>query len=100
MTNESDDAASIVEFELYTSSFCAACAQTRSVLTRALSLIPGARMTEHAVESEPDLAESVRIVATPTVIVRSAAGDEVLRATGVPTVDHVLRAAVQALDRR
>jgi hypothetical protein len=39
-------------------------------------------------------------MSTPTVIARSANGEEILRATGVPTVDQVLRAAVHVLDRR
>jgi len=89
-----------MRFELYTSSFCGACAQTRAILSRALPLVPGARMSEHSVESEPDRAEAARIVATPTVILRSADGAEVLRATGVPTIDQVLSAAVRALDRQ
>lgn len=87
-----------VEFELFSSSFCGACQQTRAVLTQANRLIEGSRVDEHMVESEPALAERRDIDATPTVIIRSAGGTEVLRATGVPTINQVLTAAVRALD--
>jgi protein-disulfide isomerase len=87
-----------VHFELFTSSFCGACAQTRAVLETATSVIPDSRLTEHDVAFEPDLAETVDIVSTPTVIVRDGEGREVVRATGVPTMDQVLRAAVLAVD--
>jgi protein-disulfide isomerase len=87
-----------VHFELFTSSFCGACAQTRSVLETATSVIPHSHLTEHDVAFEPDLAETAGIVSTPTVIVRDAEGREVVRATGVPTMDQVLRAAVLAVN--
>lgn len=89
-----------VEFELFTSSFCGACLHTRSVLTRAAGLVPGAVMLEHDVALEPGVAESAGITATPTVIVRDREGREVLRASGVPTLDQVLAAAAKALPPR
>lgn len=58
-----------VHFELFTSSFCGACAQTRAVLKTATSVIQHSRLTEHDVAFESDLAESVDIISTPTVIV-------------------------------
>lgn len=87
-----------VSFELFSSSFCGACRQTRSVLMRAVQLLPGTTMTEHDVAREPQLAEDLSIEATPTVIVRDGRGVEVMRASGVPTVDHLLMAAARALD--
>ena len=93
------DAATLatIEFELFSSSFCGACRQTRSVLDRAAQLVPTAVVREHDVAFDPDLAERARIDATPTVIVRSG-GIEVMRASGVPTIDQVLTAAARALD--
>lgn len=93
-----DEAPSIV-FELFSSSFCGACRQTRSVLDRARQLIPGAVVREHDVALEPDLAEQHTIEATPTVIVRDASLAEVMRASGVPSMDHILVAAARALGR-
>lgn len=88
-----------VQFELFTSSFCGACRQTRAVLDRATTYIPGSSVTEHPIETEPALAEELDIRATPTVIVRSPNGGEVLRATGVPSVQQVLAAGARALDQ-
>jgi protein-disulfide isomerase len=85
-----------VTLELYSSSFCAACRQTRAVLARVVGMLPALDVTEHDVAAVPDLAESNAIAATPTVIVRSTEGDEVFRAAGVPTVDQVLRAVALA----
>lgn len=89
-----------VEFELFTSSFCGACLHTRSVLTRAAGLVPGAELLEHDVALEPGVAERAGITTTPTVIVRDREGGEVLRAAGVPTLDQVLAAAAKALPPR
>ncbi len=88
-----------VTFELFSSSFCGACTQTRAVLGEAVRLVPGTVLTEHNVASEPLLAEREEIVATPTVVIRDARGAEVLRASGVPTIDAVLSATVRARER-
>ncbi|MBO1902428.1 thioredoxin family protein [Leucobacter weissii] len=85
-----------MEFELFSSSFCGACRQTRAVLEQAARRLPGSRISEHDVAFEPERAEGENIVATPTVIVRSPAGAEALRATGVPTIAQVLDAAARA----
>lgn len=94
-----DDLPATVTFELFSSSFCGACRQTRAVLDQAQRLLPGSIVAEHDVASAPDLAHQVRIEATPTVIVRDTSGAEVVRATGVPTIDHVLVSAARALGR-
>jgi thiol-disulfide isomerase/thioredoxin len=87
-----------VTFELYSSSFCGACRQTRAVLDRAASLVAGATVREFDVAFAPDAAEAAAIETTPTVIVRGGDGREVSRAGGVPMIDQVLTAAVRALD--
>lgn len=87
-----------IELELYSTSFCGACRQTKSVLERVHQLVPNTIIREHDVAFEPDLAESHDIVATPTVIVRTGAGVEVMRASGVPSIDQVLVAVAGALD--
>lgn len=90
--------AAALSFELFSSSFCGACRQTRAVIERARRLLPGTTLVEHDIAREPDLADERAIEATPTVILRNARGAEVMRATGVPTVDHLLVAAARALD--
>ena len=87
-----------VRLELFSTSFCGACRQTRAVLDRAASLVPGASVVEHDLALEPELGDANAITRSPTVIVRSADGREVLRASGVPTVPQVLVAAGRALD--
>lgn len=89
---------STIEFELFTSSFCGACAATRAVLHRAIDLVPGGVVVEHSIEPDSGAAERRRIASTPTpTTIVTADGMEVFRAAGVPTVDQVLRAAARAL---
>lgn len=87
----------MMELTLVSSSFCGACARTRAVLADAVRFLPDATVTEIDVAQHPDEAEALDIRFTPTVIIRDAAGDEVFRAEGVPTVPQVLTAAVKAL---
>lgn len=89
-----------VHYELFASSFCGACARTRTVLQAASGALPGSSVREHDVALEPDLAEANGVEATPTVIVRNARGDEVFRAVGVPSVDQALSAAALAVEGR
>ena len=86
-----------MELTLVTSAFCGACSRTRAVVADAVRYLPDTTVTEIDVASEPDAAEALDIRFTPTVIIRDAAGAEVFRAEGVPTVPQVLTAAVKAL---
>lgn len=76
---------------LYSSSFCGACTQTRSVLDQVQPFVSDrVDFSESNVASSPDDAERANIVATPTVVVRDESGTELARASGVPTADQVL----------
>jgi thiol-disulfide isomerase/thioredoxin len=76
---------------LYSSSFCGACTQTRSVLDQVQPLVRDrVDFSESNVASSPDDAERASIIATPTVVVRDESGAELARASGVPTADQVL----------
>lgn len=86
-----------MELTLVSSSFCGACSRTRAVLADAAHYLPDATVVEIDVARDPVAAEELDITFTPTVIIRNAAGVEVLRAEGVPTVPQVLTAAVKAL---
>ncbi|MGW8481991.1 thioredoxin domain-containing protein [Microbacterium sp. NPDC055903] len=86
-----------MELTLVTSAFCGACTRTRAVVADAARFLPDARITEIDVAQDPDAAEALDITHTPTVIIRDAAGAQVFRAEGVPTVPQVLAAAVMAL---
>lgn len=82
---------------LFTSAFCEPCRQTRAVLAEAGRLIPDASITELDVVRDERAAAAEGIRSTPTVIVRTAAGEDVFRAEGVPTLQQVLVAAARAL---
>ena len=86
-----------IEFELFSSSFCGACTQTRALLEQALRVLPMAHIREHNIAEQPELPAEHQIDSTPTVIVRDAAGSEVMRAEGVPTIHHLLVATDRAL---
>lgn len=86
-----------VEFELFSSSFCSACRQTHALLEQAVRHVPAARIRQHNIAEQPELATQHQIKSTPTVIVRDAAGDQVMRAEGAPTIHHRLVAADSAL---
>ncbi|MDN4642092.1 thioredoxin domain-containing protein [Agreia sp. PsM10] len=76
---------------LYSSSFCGACTQTRSVLDQVQPFVRDrVDFSESNVASSPDDAERASIIATPTVVVRDESGAELARASGVPTADQVL----------
>ncbi|MEJ3404518.1 thioredoxin family protein [Rathayibacter sp. YIM 133350] len=86
-----------MKFELYTSAFCEPCMQTRAVVAEAARLVPDAAVRELDVARDSDAAAAESIRSTPTVIVRDAAGVEVFRAEGVPTLAQVLVAAAKAV---
>ncbi|MEA9985442.1 MULTISPECIES: thioredoxin [Subtercola] len=79
-----------MKVELWSSSFCGACASTRAVIEQAQWLVAGVTLSERNVALAPDAAELARIEATPTVIFSSDDGTEVFRSAGVPTIHQVL----------
>ncbi|MCS5735997.1 glutaredoxin family protein [Herbiconiux daphne] len=83
---------------LYSSSFCGACSSTRQTLDRVAPLL-GDRVgwREINVADAPDDSERLGIVATPTIVITDAGGDERMRASGVPTTEQVLTAIANAL---
>ena len=93
----SADSAPLVDIVLYTSAFCGPCMQTRTIVKKATQLIAGARFVERDVTSNLDEGERLGIRSTPTVLIRDAAGAEVFRSEGVPTLPQVLLAAAHAL---
>ncbi|MBG6237206.1 protein-disulfide isomerase [Mycetocola sp. CAN_C7] len=86
-----------MQLVLYTSAFCAPCAQARAVLADAARLVPQARIVERDVARDNAIAADDGIRMTPTVVVLDDSDTEVFRATGVPTLNQVLAAAAKAL---
>ena len=85
-----------LHFELYSTSFCGACRQTRMVLDRVLQLLPGSTLSEHDLAVDPQRAETLNIEHSPTTIIRDGQGVELSRATGVPSVPQVLLVAARS----
>jgi thiol-disulfide isomerase/thioredoxin len=83
---------------LYSSSFCGACSSTRQTLDRIAPLV-GDRVEWHEINvaDAPDESERLGIVATPTIVIAGADGEERMRASGVPTTEQVLSAIARAL---
>jgi thioredoxin-like negative regulator of GroEL len=76
---------------LYSSSFCGACARTRSTLAHATDLLGGrVLLREVNVAVEPDESERRAITATPTTVLSTGTGEELARAAGVPSAPQVL----------
>ncbi|HSP53524.1 MAG TPA: thioredoxin family protein [Cryobacterium sp.] len=86
-----------MELTYFSSAFCEPCMQTRAVLAEVERLVPQATVRELDVARDAPEAEAEGIRITPTVIIRDAAGVEVFRATGVPTLSQVLVAAAKAI---
>jgi thioredoxin 1 len=86
-----------MELLFFSSAFCEPCAQTRAILAEVERLVPAATVREFDVAQHNIEAEAAGIRNTPMIVVRNAAGDEVFRAGGVPTLAQVLVATAKAL---
>jgi len=86
-----------MELIFFSSTFCEPCLQTRAILAEVGRLVPAATVREFDVAHDNARAEAAGIRTTPTIVVQNSAGDEVFRATGVPTLAQVLVATAKAL---
>ena len=89
-----------LEFVLFTSSFCGACALTRERIDMVAEAVGKDRVTwrEVNVAADPARAEEEGIDVTPTVVLARPDGTELMRAGGIPTIEQVLRAIAANLD--
>ena len=83
-----------LEFVLYASSFCGACALTRERIDMVAEAVGKDRITwrEINVAEDPAGAEETGIDVTPTVVLVRSDGTELMRAAGIPTIEQVLGA--------
>jgi predicted DsbA family dithiol-disulfide isomerase len=86
-----------VNVDFFSSAFCEPCMVTRSVLSEAGRLVSAMNVIEHDVVRDETEAERLGIRSTPTVIVRDAAGAEVFRAEGIPSLNQMLVALAKAV---
>lgn len=81
----------------FSSAFCAPCRATKRVLGEVAAVVPGVHHVEVDAESNLDLVRRLNILKTPTTLVLDHVGREVLRASGQPKKDEVLRALGEAV---
>lgn len=81
----------------YSSHFCEPCARTRRVVDEVEKLLPWLVIEERDVAACQSQAQADQIRSTPTILIRSRDGSEVMRATGIPTVTALLNAISAAV---
>jgi thiol-disulfide isomerase/thioredoxin len=81
----------------FSSAFCAPCRATRVLCREVAGLVPGVAHVEVDAESHLDAVREFNVVRTPTVLLVSADGRVVARASGAPTRTQLLSAVAQAL---
>jgi thioredoxin-like negative regulator of GroEL len=86
-----DPSASITFVQLSTQ-VCAQCGQTRKQLTDLVERTTGLAHVEIDLTERLDLARDLRVMSTPTTLVVDAEGTEMMRVTGVPQRETLLRA--------
>ncbi|MGW9477288.1 TlpA family protein disulfide reductase [Saccharomonospora azurea] len=73
--------------------FCAPCRHARAVLARVAETADGVAHVDLDITDRPEVAQTLRVLRTPTTIAFDSEGAELLRINGVPTTDAV-RAAL------
>ncbi len=82
----------------FSSAFCAPCRATRHVLSDVATAVPGVVHLEVDAEQHLALVRSVGVVRTPTTLILDRNGAEVMRASGPPRKDEVLKALAAAME--
>jgi|SRR4051794_2751345 thiol-disulfide isomerase/thioredoxin len=72
--------------------FCAPCRHARAVLSPLAERTEGLRHVELDVTDQPEVAQALAVLRTPTTLAFSPAGKELLRISGVPKGQAVLDA--------
>ncbi|KAA9161122.1 thioredoxin family protein [Amycolatopsis acidicola] len=72
--------------------FCAPCRHTRAVLEPLAERTEGLRHVELDVTDQPEVAQALGVLRTPTTLAFSPSGTELLRISGVPKGAAVLEA--------
>lgn len=72
--------------------FCAPCRHTKAVLEPLAARTDGLHHVELDVTNQPEVAQALGVLRTPTTVAFSPAGKELLRISGVPKGSAVLEA--------
>jgi thiol-disulfide isomerase/thioredoxin len=87
----------------FSSTFCAPCRATRTLLADVAATAPGVQHVEIDVadgDAELELVRSLDIRRTPTTVILDGAGSELARASGVPRREQVLALVAPAQPSR
>jgi len=86
-----DPEASVTLVQISTT-FCAPCRHARVVLSGLAEQTDGLRHVELDVTEQPEVAQALGVLRTPTTVAFTPAGAEILRIGGVPKAPEVLDA--------
>ena len=81
----------------FSSAFCAPCRAARVLCSQTAAAVPGVRHIEVDAESHLDAVRELGILRTPTILLISASGEIVRRASGLPTRSQLLNAVGSAI---
>ncbi|PRX47425.1 thiol-disulfide isomerase/thioredoxin [Prauserella shujinwangii] len=79
--------------------FCAPCRHARAVLGQLAERTDGLRHVELDVTHQPQVAQQLGVLRTPTTLALGPEGDELLRVSGVPKAPELLAALEAHLTR-
>lgn len=78
-------------------SFCAPCRHAKAVLTPLAERTEGLSHVELDVTDQPEVAQALGVLRTPTTVAFTPDGEELLRVSGVPKAEELLAALVEHL---
>ncbi|MFI5607355.1 TlpA family protein disulfide reductase [Amycolatopsis sp. NPDC051903] len=86
------DPASAVTLVQISTTFCAPCRHTRAILSSLAEKTPGLHHVDLDVTDQPEVAQALSVLRTPTTLALAADGRELLRVGGVPKGPELLAA--------
>jgi thiol-disulfide isomerase/thioredoxin len=86
------DPASAVTLVQISTTFCAPCRHTRAILSALAEDTPGLHHVDLDVTDQPEVAQALSVLRTPTTLALTADGRELLRVGGVPKGPALLEA--------
>ncbi|QFU94382.1 thioredoxin family protein [Amycolatopsis sp. YIM 10] len=86
-----DPAAAVTLVQISTT-FCAPCRQTKALLTHLAGQTDGLRHVDLDVTNQPEVAQRLGVLRTPTTVAYAPDGRELLRVGGIPKAPELLKA--------
>ncbi|MBN6035932.1 thioredoxin family protein [Amycolatopsis sp. 195334CR] len=89
---EALDPTAAVTLVQISTTFCAPCRQTRALLTHLADKTDGLHHVDLDVTNQPEVAQRLGVLRTPTTVAYAADGRELLRVGGLPKAPDLLKA--------